>query len=52
MTTFCHFVLHFAGPATAEEGAAAHAGTIVASLGDAAEPARRHAARASGLVST
>jgi alkylmercury lyase len=48
VTTFCHFVLHFAGPATAEHWTAAHPGTIVISLGDAAELARRHATRAFG----
>ncbi len=46
MTTFCHYVLQFAGPATAQRWTAAHPGTFVTSLGDAAELARRHAARA------
>jgi hypothetical protein len=46
MTTFCHYVLHFTGPASAERWTAAHPGTFVISLGDAAELARRHAARA------
>ena len=50
ITTFCHFVLHFAGPATAERWTAAHPGTIVISLGDAAELARRHATRAFGAA--
>jgi hypothetical protein len=48
MTTFCHYVLQFTGPATAQRWTAAHPGTFVMSLGDAAELARRHAARAFG----
>ncbi len=51
MTTFCHYVLHFTGPATAQRWTAAHPGTFVMSLGDAAELARRHAARAFGAGS-
>ena len=47
-TTFCHYVLHFTGPATAQQWTAAHPGTFVISLGDAAELARRHAARTFG----
>ena len=46
ITTFCHYVWHFTGPATARQWTAAHPGTFVISLGDAAELARRHAARA------
>jgi alkylmercury lyase len=45
LTTFCHYVLHFASPATAQRWTAAHPGTFVISLGDAAELARRHVAR-------
>ncbi len=45
MTTFCHYVLHFTGPATAARWTAAHPGTFVLSLAEAAELARRHAAR-------
>ena len=45
MTTFCHYVLHFTGPATALRWTAAHPGTFVISLEDAAELARRHVAR-------
>ena len=45
MTTFCHYVLHFTGPATAAQWTAAHPGTFVISLQDAAELARRHVAR-------
>ena len=45
MTTFCHYVLHFRSPATAQRWTAAHPGTFVISLGDAAELARRHVAR-------
>lgn len=51
MTTFCHYVLHFTGLATAQRWTAAHPGTFVMSLGDAAELARRHAARAFGAGS-
>jgi alkylmercury lyase len=45
MTTFCHYVLHFTSPATAERWTATHPGTFVISLQDAAELARRHTAR-------
>ena len=51
MTTFCHYVLHFTGPANAEPWVAAHPGTFLISLGTAAELARRHAARAFGAAS-
>jgi len=50
MTTFCHYVLHFTGPATAQRWTADHPGTFVISLGDAAELARRHTARAFGAA--
>lgn len=50
ITTFCHYVLHFTGPATARQWTADHPGTFVISLGDAAELARRHAARFFGIV--
>ena len=49
ITTFCHYVLHFTGPATAQRWTAAHPGTFVISPGDAGELARRHAARAFGV---
>ena len=45
LTTFCHYVLHFTSPATAQRWTAAHPGTFVISLGDGAELARRHVAR-------
>jgi len=45
ITTFCHHVLHFTGPAAAEAWTAGHPGTFVLSLADAAGLARRHAAR-------
>jgi alkylmercury lyase len=45
MTTFCHHVLHFTSPATAQRWTGAHPGTFVISLADAAELARRHVAR-------
>jgi hypothetical protein len=51
VTTFCHYVLHFTGAATAQRWTAAHPGTFVMSLGDAAELARRHATRAFGTGS-
>ena len=51
ITTFCHYVLHFTGPATAQQWTATHPGTFVLSLADAAELARRHAARTFGTAS-
>ena len=51
MTAFCHDVQQFTGPATAQRWTAAHPGTVVMNLGDAAELARRHAARAFGAGS-
>ncbi len=51
MTTFCHYVLHFTGPAAARRWTAGHPGTFVISLADAAELARRHAARIFGIAS-
>src|SRR6516162_3372258 len=51
MTTFCHYVWHFTGPATAQRWTAAHPGTFVLSLDDATELARRHTARAFGVTS-
>jgi alkylmercury lyase len=51
MTTFCHYVWHFTSPATAQRWTAAHPGTFVLSLNDAAELARRHAGRAFGVPS-
>ena len=50
MTTFCHYVWLFTSPATAQRWTATHPGTFVISLDDAAELARRHAARAFGAV--
>ena len=51
MTTFCHYVLHFTGPATAQRWTADHPGTFVISLADAEELARRHTARSFGIAS-
>ena len=51
MTTFCHYVWHFTGPAAAPRWTAAHPGTFVLSLDDATELARRHTARAFGVTS-
>jgi alkylmercury lyase len=51
ITTFCHYVLHFTGPATAQRWTATHLGTFVLSLADAAELARRHAVRTFGTPS-
>jgi alkylmercury lyase len=50
ITTFCHYVWHFTGPATAQRWTAAHPGTFVLSLDGATELARRHAARAFGVT--
>jgi alkylmercury lyase len=50
MTSFCHYVSHFTGPANAERWSAAHPGTFVISLGEAAELARRHTARTFGAA--
>jgi hypothetical protein len=44
-------VLHFTGPATARRWTAGHPGTFVISLDQAAELARRHAARSFGIAS-
>jgi hypothetical protein len=49
ITTFCHYVLHFTGRATAEAWTAGHPGTFVISLADAATLARRHATRVFGI---
>jgi hypothetical protein len=48
ITAFCHYVRHFTSPATAEQWTAARPGTFVLSLDEAAELARRHAARTFG----
>ena len=45
MTTFCHYILQFTSPATAQRWTAARPGTFVISFEAAAELARRHAAR-------
>ena len=50
MTTFCHYVLHFTSPATAQQWTAGHPGTFVISLDDAADLARRHVARFFGTA--
>jgi alkylmercury lyase len=49
-TTFCHYVHHFTSPGTARQWTADHPGTFVISIGDAAELARRHAARTGGAA--
>ena len=46
--TFCHYVHHFTGPATAQQWTAGHPGTFVTGLSDAAELARCHTARTAG----
>ena len=51
IATFCHYVLHFTGPATAQQWTTTHPGTFVLSLADAAELARRHATRTFGTAS-
>jgi alkylmercury lyase len=45
MDTFCHHVLHFTSPETAETWTTDHPGTFVIGLDDAGELARRHASR-------
>jgi hypothetical protein len=50
--SFCHYLQHFASPATAQQWTAAHPGTFVISLNAATELARRHAARAFGAMSS
>jgi hypothetical protein len=50
MTSFCHYVRHFTGPATARHWTAEHPGTFVISLADAADLARRHTARFFGTA--
>jgi hypothetical protein len=50
ITSFCHYVRHFTGPATAQRWTADHPGTFVISLEDAAELARRHTARFFGTA--
>jgi alkylmercury lyase len=50
MSTFCHYVLHFTGAATAEAWTSGHPGTFVISLADAVALARRHAARFFGMA--
>jgi alkylmercury lyase-like protein len=51
IASFCHYVWHFTGPATAQRWTALHPGTFVISLDTAIELARRHAARAFGAAS-
>ncbi len=48
MATFCHHVLHFAGPESAAKWTARHDGTIVLALDDAVDLARRHVIRTFG----
>ena len=50
MSSFCHYVRHFTGPATGEDWTAGRPGTFVIGLADAAGLARRHAARFFGIV--
>lgn len=50
VTTFCHSVRHFTGPATAAAWTGSHPGTFVISVADAAGLARRHAARLFGIA--
>ena len=45
METFCHHVLQFTGPTTAQTWTKDHPGTFVIKLEDAQELARRHAGR-------
>lgn len=48
MAAFCHYVLHFTGPATARQWTADHPGTFVLGLDDAVELARLHTDRCFG----
>lgn len=48
METFCHYVLHFTGPAGAGQWTDRHAGTFVLGLDEAVELARRHTDRCFG----
>ena len=48
MTSFCHYVLYFAGLDSAGRWTAEHPGTFTISLDDAVELARRHTARMFG----
>ena len=50
ITSFCHRVLHFTTPATAQRWTADHPGTFVISLDKAADLARRHTARFFGAA--
>lgn len=45
MATFCHYVLHFTGPETAQPWTARHEGTFVLDLEAGVELARRHVKR-------
>jgi alkylmercury lyase len=49
-TTFCHYVHHFTSRSAATQWTAAHPGTFVISLDNAAELARRHTARTFGTA--
>ena len=48
ITSFCHYVLHFAGPESARRWTADHPGTFTISLDDALELARRQTERMFG----
>jgi hypothetical protein len=50
MTSFCHYVLHFAGPESARRWTSAHPGTFTISVAEALELARRHTARVFGAA--
>jgi alkylmercury lyase len=52
ITSFCHYVLHFAGRESARRWAGEHPGTFTISLDDALELARRHTARVFGAAVT
>lgn len=45
VASFCHYVLHFTNPGSAEQWTARHDGTLVLDRADAVELARRHVAR-------
>jgi alkylmercury lyase len=52
ITSFCHFVLQFAGSDSARRWTADHPGTFIISVDDALELGRRHATRAFGTALT
>jgi hypothetical protein len=50
MTTFCHFIHHFAGPESARQWTANRPGTFTITFGDALDLGRRHVIRSFGAA--